>query len=200
MHACTYTNTNRSYNREGRRGNLKRPPACISPSQVKPIRDQTRLRFKHRHCMKNQNTTSPAFSVLFLVFQLMLQKQRVPQPVGVLKVQQRSSMKGIRALTCKPGSFALCAIWTTKTSSKCGETSSKLFLKGRIPSSPLVLDDTLLQASNCSSTAGESVFNGCLAPPWTVPFSNRRGVTGRSPIDGLFFALNVITEGFFSWR
>lgn len=52
-----------------------------------------------------------------------------------------------------------------------------------------MLDDA--SVTLLSDWLGESVFNGCLA---SVPFSNRRGVTGRSPIDGLSFALNVIME------
>lgn len=95
MHARTYTNTHCSYNLEGRRGNPKQP-AVPDPglfvtvsSQTRSgisVSAQTRLRFKPKNQNQNFALVLRAVSTAAAVFQLMVQKEHVPQPVGILKV------------------------------------------------------------------------------------------------------------------
>lgn len=98
MHALTQTQAAATILRgdmETRSSPLYPAPACMSPSQVKPIRDssfsanppQVQTQALYEKSKYNFALVQRAVSTAVVVLQLMLQKQLVPQPVGILNVQ-----------------------------------------------------------------------------------------------------------------
>lgn len=95
MHARTSTNTNRSYNLTGRRGTPKQPAVPARPVRHRLKSNRSGISFSanppqvqtqalYEKSKYNVALVQRAVSTTVAVSQLRLQKQRVPQPAGVL--------------------------------------------------------------------------------------------------------------------